>query len=386
MRNKAMKKIVSFILAAVMVLSMTVVGVSADTAETRTADFENQTVGAAFVRANNWTINNGAAAGTTIMEEGGNKFVKLQYSNGMYTYPMFFIVSSFKISFDMMVPVLPGDSWCGFYFHSNMLDNNDIKIGDKAQFTMTWDKGNGGWLGNGGITPNVKAVESIQNVWHTVEIVRDGTKLEARVWEKGTERPDVATTTSSIPEEKDGAICPAFLWQMRDTSGTQNYVYLDNMVATTPYKIAEENDTAFAPEAGTTLYTSDFESGAFTAPFKTGGTASSVERGVQSETDNKYFAAKYVTAGASTSSAYIVPDGYTSDAYIYSGDLKWDVDAKTSGGYYGLYIKTGAGEDALMETENFSAQLVRGQSYFIPAETSKIKISGSAVFLSTTVK
>ena len=76
----------------------------------------------------------------------------------------------------MMVPVLPGSDWCGFYFYSNMLDNADITIND-AQITLTWDKGNGGWLGNGGITPNVKAVESIQNVWHTVEILESGTVI-----------------------------------------------------------------------------------------------------------------------------------------------------------------------------------------------------------------
>ncbi len=45
-----------------------------------------------------------------------------------------------------------------------------------------------------------------------------------------------------------------------------------------------------------------------------------------------------------------------------------------------------AGDDAILESGDFSTQLIRGQSYFIPAETSKIKISGSTVFLSTTVK
>lgn len=347
-----MKKIVSFILAAVMVLSMMVVGVSAAEKEeitntTRSVDFEKQTVGAKYNRnGEGWTLNNGAGDNTEIMEDSGNKYAKanLAASNAnVWAYPGDFWVRSFKMTFDFMMPQQATSSYYGFYLHANRFESNSAYMDESAEFLVIVQPKEANNYVKGQTTVN-GAFKT--NQWYTMEFVRDGVDVELRLWEKGSARPEAALLTTQLPEDKNGNICPAIQNINRDSAA--QVIYFDNMVATTPYKIVEENDTAFAPEAGKTLYTSDFESGDFTAPFKTGGTASNVERGVQSETDNKYFAAKYITSGATTSNTYIVPGGYTSDAYVYSGDLKWDVNDKISGGYYGLYIKTGAGEDALM--------------------------------------
>lgn len=356
-----------------MLLSTLIFTASAEAAtNTKTENFESQTVGEAYNRGDNfqWTITDGNGTNSTIVSDESNQYAKVKVVayKDTWVYPGGFAVRSFQMTFDMMMPDHATSGYYGFYLHANKFDNNDIADNDAEALVITNPE-------SASQKTYVKSTSSSEqknniynvNEWYTVEFARDGKKLEVRIWKKGEERPEEATVSGTLTDACNGDVCPAIQLINRDKDSSENsidhYIYFDNFMATSPYSMGEDETPTYTVEDETpstewddlTVAATNFGTG-YETNFQNGftigaqyGTGVKMKQGVKQEEGNQYYSVDLEshTDGTGTYGSTLTAKNFTSNQYTLSGDIR--LETANASGYYGVYFTpTAANSDGLM--------------------------------------